>query len=131
LTEVPRFPDPASQLAVGALVAPLPGTVVKVSVAVGDRVGAGDALIAIEAMKMEHEVRAVTAGTVSEVHVAAGEQVEAGRLLVVIDSEDGAEPGGGSPGGGSPLGGPAGGASAGGASAGGASAGGASAGGAL
>ena len=80
-----RFPLPGAQLAAGALVAPLPGTVVKVTVTAGDVVAAGDSLVAIEAMKMEHEVRAPAAGTVTEVHVSAGEQVDAGRLLVVID----------------------------------------------
>jgi acetyl/propionyl-CoA carboxylase alpha subunit len=88
LTEVPRFAAPGSQLAVGALVAPLPGTVVTVAVAVGERVRAGDTLIAIEAMKMEHEVKASADGTVTEVHVAAGEQVEAGRLLVVLTPDE-------------------------------------------
>ncbi len=85
LTEIERFPLPGSQLAAGALVAPLPGTVVKVAVAAGDTVRAGDTLVAIEAMKMEHEVRTPSDGTVTEVHVVAGEQVESGRLLVVID----------------------------------------------
>jgi acetyl/propionyl-CoA carboxylase alpha subunit len=89
LAEVERFPLPGAQLAAGALVAPLPGTVVRVAVGPGDTVAAGDALIAIEAMKMEHEVRAVSAGTVTEVHVAAGEQVESGRLLVVVDASAG------------------------------------------
>jgi acetyl/propionyl-CoA carboxylase alpha subunit len=84
LSAVERFPLPGAELAAGALVAPLPGTVVKVAVAAGDPVTAGDTLVAIEAMKMEHEVRAPTDGTVTEVHVTAGEQVEAGRLLVVI-----------------------------------------------
>jgi propionyl-CoA carboxylase alpha chain len=88
LNEIPRFAPPGSQLAAGALVAPLPGTVVKVAVAAGDRVGAGDTLIAIEAMKMEHEVKATTPGTVTEVHVTAGEQVEAGRLLVVLTPDE-------------------------------------------
>jgi propionyl-CoA carboxylase alpha chain len=88
LTEVPRFALPGSQLAAGALVAPLPGTVVKVAVAVGDLVQGGDTLIAIEAMKMEHEVKATTGGTVAEVHVAAGQQVEAGRLLVVLTTDE-------------------------------------------
>jgi propionyl-CoA carboxylase alpha chain len=87
-TEIPRFALPGSQLAAGALVAPLPGTVVKVSVSVGDQVRAGDTLLAIEAMKMEHEVKATVAGTVAEVHVAAGQQVEAGRLLVVVSSDE-------------------------------------------
>jgi acetyl/propionyl-CoA carboxylase alpha subunit len=86
--EVPRFVTPGSQLAVGALVAPLPGTVVKVAVAVGDVVRAGSTLVAIEAMKMEHEVKATTGGTVAEVHVATGEQVESGRLLVVITPDE-------------------------------------------
>jgi propionyl-CoA carboxylase alpha chain len=85
LSEIERFPLPGAELAAGALVAPLPGTVVKVAVAAGDPVTAGDTLVAIEAMKMEHEVRAPRDGTVTEVHVTAGEQVEAGRLLVVID----------------------------------------------
>ena len=88
LTEMARFALPDSQLAAGALVAPLPGTVVKVAVAAGDRVRSGDALIAIEAMKMEHEVKAITDGTVAEVHVTAGEQVESGRLLVVISPDE-------------------------------------------
>jgi propionyl-CoA carboxylase alpha chain len=88
LTEIDRFPVPGSQLAAGALVAPLPGTVVKVAVAAGDPVSAGDTLVAIEAMKMEHEVRSPSDGIVTEVHVAAGEQVDAGRLLVVIDGPD-------------------------------------------
>jgi acetyl/propionyl-CoA carboxylase alpha subunit len=80
-----RFPAPGTQLAAGALVAPLPGTVVKVAVGPGDPVSVGDTLVAIEAMKMEHEVRAPASGTVSEVHVSPGEQVDAGRLLVVVD----------------------------------------------
>jgi acetyl/propionyl-CoA carboxylase alpha subunit len=87
LGEVERFPLPGSQLRAGSLVAPLPGTVVKVHVGVGDTVEAGDTLVAIEAMKMEHEVHAPARGTVSEVHVASGDQVEAGRLLVVVDEE--------------------------------------------
>ena len=87
LEEEERFPLPGSQLAAGSLVAPLPGTVVKVHVGVGDTVEAGDTLVAIEAMKMEHEVHAAVPGTVAEVHVAAGDQVEAGRLLVVVDGE--------------------------------------------
>jgi propionyl-CoA carboxylase alpha chain len=82
--EAERFPLPGASLSAGSLVAPLPGTVVRVTVGVGDTVGTGDVLVAIEAMKMEHEVRAQGAGTVTEVHVAAGDQVDAGRLLVVV-----------------------------------------------
>ena len=51
----------------------------------GDHVSAGDNLVAIEAMKMEHEIRASHGGVVAEVAVAPGDQVESGRLLVVID----------------------------------------------
>ena len=83
-----RFPLPGSQLDPGSLVAPLPGTVVRVHVAEGDHVSAGDILVAIEAMKMEHEIRAGHAGVVAEVAVAAGDQVEAGRLLVVIEESE-------------------------------------------
>jgi len=90
--EPERFPPPGSQLAAGSLVAPLPGTVVKVRVAVGDTVAAGDTLVTIEAMKMEHEVRAPADGRVAEVDVAAGDQVEAGRVLVVVE-DAGEEPG--------------------------------------
>ncbi|HTZ10208.1 MAG TPA: biotin/lipoyl-containing protein, partial [Acidimicrobiales bacterium] len=88
LTELPRFAPPGTQLAAGSLVAPLPGTVVTVAVAPGDTVAAGDTLVAIEAMKMEHAVRAPAGGTVAEVHVAPGQQVEAGRLLVVVHEEE-------------------------------------------
>ncbi len=88
LTQVARFTLPGSQLDPGSLVAPLPGTVVRVHVAKGDHVSAGDTLVAIEAMKMEHEIRAGHGGVVAEVAVGAGEQVEAGRLLVVIDASE-------------------------------------------
>ncbi|MGH3174968.1 MAG: carboxyl transferase domain-containing protein, partial [Streptosporangiaceae bacterium] len=83
-TEVERFPVPGSQLQVGALVAPLPGTVVNVRVEVGTPVKAGDTLVAIEAMKMEHEVRAQVAGLVREVAAAVGATVAAGEVLVVL-----------------------------------------------
>jgi propionyl-CoA carboxylase alpha chain len=85
LREVERFPPPGSQLEAGALVAPLPGTVVKVDVALGARVAAGDTLVAIEAMKMEHEVRAGATGTVKTLNVSPGDQVDAGAVLAVIE----------------------------------------------
>jgi len=91
LTDVERFPLPGASMAAGSLVAPLPGTVVRVAVAVGDAVAAGDVLVAIEAMKMEHDVHAASDGTVTEIHVSPGEQVEAGRLLVVVDDGTGEE----------------------------------------
>jgi biotin carboxyl carrier protein len=66
------------------LKAPLPGRITHVAVQPGDRVAAGDAILVIEAMKMENEFRAGAAGTVTEVRVTAGQPVNAGDVLVVI-----------------------------------------------
>jgi biotin carboxyl carrier protein len=65
---------------------PMPGRVVRVSVQVGDSVGAGQALVVVEAMKMENEVFAAWPGTVLEVHVSAGAAVEANAKLVTLSS---------------------------------------------
>jgi biotin carboxyl carrier protein len=62
----------------------MPGTVLRVSATVGDEVRAGDGLVVLEAMKMEHAVKAVADGTVTEVLVVAGGQVDAGAVLVVV-----------------------------------------------
>jgi propionyl-CoA carboxylase alpha chain len=67
------------------LLAPLPGSVVQVAVVSGQRVVAGDVLVVLEAMKMEHTVRAPFDGTVTEVRVELGEQVESGAVLVVVE----------------------------------------------
>jgi propionyl-CoA carboxylase alpha chain len=82
---VPRFPDLAADVAAGSLVAPMPGSVVRVLVEKGAQVSAGDPLVVLEAMKMEHTVAAVAAGVVTEVPVNAGQQVEAGAVLVVVE----------------------------------------------
>jgi biotin carboxyl carrier protein len=66
------------------IVAPMPGKVVKVLVALGDIVEARQGLVVVEAMKMENELMAPRPGTVAEVAVVEGTSVEAGRLLVVI-----------------------------------------------
>jgi len=63
---------------------PMPGRVVKVLVAKGDSVAAGQGLVVLEAMKMENEVRARAAGTVAEVHVSAGTAVEGNARLVTL-----------------------------------------------
>jgi acetyl/propionyl-CoA carboxylase alpha subunit len=84
LVEADRYPEPGSGLAAGSLTAPMPGTVVRVAARAGAHVGAGDVLVVLEAMKMEHAVRAGVDGTVAEVLVEAGAQVEAGAVLVVI-----------------------------------------------
>jgi propionyl-CoA carboxylase alpha chain len=80
----PQFPDHAHQAVEGGLIAPMPGKVVKILAAAGDAVGAGAPLVVLEAMKMEHTVRAPEAGTLRALHVAVGDQVEADRLLAVV-----------------------------------------------
>lgn len=67
------------------LVAPMPGLIVRVDVAVGDVVHTGQPLVVIEAMKMENELRAQAGGSVRTVHVAAGSAVEKGAVLVEFD----------------------------------------------
>jgi acetyl-CoA carboxylase biotin carboxylase subunit len=84
LVELPRFPERETVLAPGACVAPMPGKVVKVLVAEGAHVAAGDLLVVLEAMKMEHSVKAPEEGVVSEILVSEGEQVEAEAVLVVV-----------------------------------------------
>jgi propionyl-CoA carboxylase alpha chain len=85
LVEEPRFPDPTAVQHTGALIAPMPGKVVKVLVSAGDTIAAGAPLLVLEAMKMEHAVRAATAGTVSALHVALGDQVEADQVLAIVE----------------------------------------------
>lgn len=85
LRVVPRFPEPETKLAPGATVAPMPGTVVRVSVGQGDHVEAGAELLVLEAMKMEHRVLATSAGTVTELLVEQSQQVNAGDVLAVVE----------------------------------------------
>lgn len=66
------------------LLAPMPGLVVRVAVAVGDTVSAGQGLVMIEAMKMENELRATAAGVVTAVRAIAGEAVNKGAVLVEL-----------------------------------------------
>jgi propionyl-CoA carboxylase alpha chain len=69
---------------VGECRAPLPGAIAKVLVAAGDVVAEGDVLVVLEAMKMEHTLRASGGGTVSDVLCAVGQQVDVGDLLVAV-----------------------------------------------
>jgi acetyl/propionyl-CoA carboxylase alpha subunit len=85
LVEVPRFPDPAALAHAGSLLAPMPGTVVRVLAGAGDAVAGGQALVVLEAMKMEHTVTAPVDGVVAEVRVASGDQVETGQVLAGIE----------------------------------------------
>ncbi|MYS46893.1 acety-l/propionyl-CoA carboxylase subunit alpha, partial [Streptomyces sp. SID5998] len=86
LTVLPRFPDPAAQRAPGSLLAPMPGTVVRVAegLAEGARVEAGQPLLWLEAMKMEHKITAPATGTLTTLHATPGRQVEVGALLAVV-----------------------------------------------
>ncbi|MFD4943157.1 carboxyl transferase domain-containing protein [Streptomyces sp. NPDC058409] len=82
-------PKPRQGTADGTLTAPMSGTVVSVDVAVGDDVRSGQQLLVVEAMKMEHVVRAESAGTVRAVGASVGDTVGEGRPLLVIDPSDG------------------------------------------
>jgi propionyl-CoA carboxylase alpha chain len=88
LTPVERFTDPSQQVAAGSLVAPMPGTVVRVGVQVGDEVRQGQPLLWLEAMKMEHTITAPADGIVGELRVEAGQQVEVGAVLAVVGEEE-------------------------------------------
>jgi propionyl-CoA carboxylase alpha chain len=95
---VERFPGKEHQRPSGSLVAPMPGTVVKVLAAPGDTVTKGDPVVVIEAMKMEHTIGAAGDGTVAEVLVEVGRQVDIDQVIAVItaagDSEHGEASGG-------------------------------------
>jgi acyl-CoA carboxylase subunit alpha len=84
---LPRFPRPGRGEAAGSLVAPMPGAVLRVAVSAEDAVAAGQILVVIEAMKMEHQIVAPDDGRVAEVVVAPGDQVEAGQVLLRLTAE--------------------------------------------
>ena len=88
LRERSRFPDPDAEAVEGGLVAPMPGKVLMVDVQPGDRVAAGQVLVLMEAMKMEHQITAPADGEVAEVRAHVGDQVDNGELLVVITAGD-------------------------------------------
>jgi acetyl-CoA carboxylase biotin carboxylase subunit len=84
LVEQPRFADARKDAVAGGLTAPMPGKVIKVLVTAGQAVTAGQTMLVLEAMKMEHPVRAPADGVVSEIAAGEGEQVDAGQLLAVV-----------------------------------------------
>ena len=80
----PRFNIPGSEITQGGLVAPMPGKVIDIKVKKGKKVKTGDTLVIIEAMKMEHSIKATENGTVSELLISLNDQVENGALLMVV-----------------------------------------------
>ena len=87
LRRAPRFTDPSAQVPAGALTAPMPGTVVRVGVQAGETVTAGQPLVWLEAMKMEHAVRSPAAGTVTDLPVTVGQQVTQGTPIAVVTAD--------------------------------------------
>jgi propionyl-CoA carboxylase alpha chain len=88
LRRLPRFTDPSARVPAGALTAPMPGTVVRVGVEAGETVTAGQPLVWLEAMKMEHAVRSPAAGTVTDLPVTVGQQVTQGTPIAVVTADD-------------------------------------------
>jgi 3-methylcrotonyl-CoA carboxylase alpha subunit len=84
LVRKPRFPDKSQAVPPGGCVAPMPGKIIELRVAEGDSVQAGQVLMIMEAMKMEHSVTAPQDGTVGQILVTAGDQVDADALLVLV-----------------------------------------------
>jgi biotin carboxyl carrier protein len=79
-----RYREGTSGHGDGTVKAPMPGMVIKINVAEGDEVAPGDSLAVVEAMKMEHEMRASARAIVAKVHVKAGQQVDALQPLVEL-----------------------------------------------
>ncbi|GAB3483183.1 acetyl/propionyl/methylcrotonyl-CoA carboxylase subunit alpha [Nocardiopsis coralliicola] len=93
-TDAPRVAPTraAAASAGGPLLSPMPGTVLSVPVSVGDAVSAGDPVVVVEAMKMEHTVRAAAEGTVAELPVRAGDAVAMDAVLAVVAPHGSAAP---------------------------------------
>ncbi|MEU1985004.1 biotin carboxylase N-terminal domain-containing protein [Nocardia sp. NPDC019395] len=82
---LPRFTDPADQIVTGSLLAPMPGSVIRLGAEVGSTVTAGQPILWLEAMKMEHTITAPADGVLSAVNVEVGRQVDVGTVLAVVD----------------------------------------------
>ena len=85
LVELPRFATPGAASAAGGPTAPVPGRIVSIEVRPGDVVAAGQRLVVLEAMKVEHQILAAMPGTVLEVLVADGDTVDAHQLLIRVE----------------------------------------------
>jgi propionyl-CoA carboxylase alpha chain len=84
LIALPRFPIASLAAVAGGPTAPVPGRVVAVNVAPGDSVVAGQVLVIMEAMKMEHKITAAADATIAEVRCGVGDQVDARQVLVTF-----------------------------------------------
>ena len=82
---LPRFILPGNEAQTGGLIAPMPGKVIDLKVKVGSKVKKGDTLVILEAMKMEHQVKAFEDGKVSKLLIRKDDQLENGTLLMVVD----------------------------------------------
>ncbi|MGI8926644.1 MAG: acetyl/propionyl/methylcrotonyl-CoA carboxylase subunit alpha [Tepidiformaceae bacterium] len=84
LSEVPRFPLLQREAVAGGYTAPMPGKVLQIAIYKGESVTAGQLLLLVEAMKMEHRITCFEDGVVTELRVAAGQQVDRDEVLLVI-----------------------------------------------
>ena len=85
-TILPRFTLPGTEAQAGGLIAPMPGKVVDLKVKTGSKVKKGDTLVILEAMKMEHQVKAPEDGKITKVLIKKDDQLENGALLMVLDN---------------------------------------------
>ena len=83
---LPRFTLPGSEAQAGGLIAPMPGKVVDLKVKTGSKVKKGDTLVILEAMKMEHQVKAPEDGKITKILIKKDDQLENGALLMVLDN---------------------------------------------
>jgi propionyl-CoA carboxylase alpha chain len=88
LVALPRFPEPGSAVEKGSLLAPMPGNVIRLGAQAGDTVTAGQPLIWLEAMKMEHTIAAPADGVLAELNVTTGQQVEVDAVLARVETPE-------------------------------------------
>jgi propionyl-CoA carboxylase alpha chain len=88
LVALSRLPEPGSAVELGSLVAPMPGNVIRLGAQVGETVAAGQPLIWLEAMKMEHTITAPTDGVLTQLNVNTGQQVEVGAVLARVEAPE-------------------------------------------
>jgi len=81
---LPRFVLPGLDIESGGLIAPMPGKVIDLKVKVGSKVKKGDTLVILEAMKMEHQVKASEDGKVSKLLIKKDDQLDNGALLMIV-----------------------------------------------